>query len=98
LSDINTESQALLEAPDEEGLSLLENARRIYQATTDNIKINARIQAFRQAAENISEHTINLIVVFVLQTLLIPLIYLWGALQLLKYLIINPVPSPATEQ
>lgn len=70
----------------EEDLSLLENARRIYLTTTENFNIEERIRAFKEAAENISEHTINLIVIFVLQTLLIPLLYIWIILQLLKYL------------
>lgn len=88
LSDLNKQSEsAAAPMEDEEDLSLLENARRIYQSATGNIKINARIQAFKDAAENISEQTINLIVVFVLQTLLIPLLYLWVVLQLLKYLV-----------
>ena len=87
LSDLNKKSEAAAPAEEEEGISLLENARRIYQSTAGNIKINERIKAFKEAAENISEHTINLIVVFVLQTLLIPLIYLWVVLQLLKYLV-----------
>ena len=94
LNDLNSEPQVTAEAPEKEGQSILEQARRIYQSTADNIKINARIQAFKQAAEHISEHTINLIVVFVLQTLLIPLVYLWAILQLLKYLFTAPLPPP----
>ena len=87
LSDLNKQSEAAAPAEEDDDLSLLENARRIYQSTAGNIKINARIRAFKDAAENISEQTINLIVVFVLQTLLIPLIYLWVVLQLLKFLV-----------
>lgn len=97
LSNLNSESQATMEAPKEETQSVLEHARRIYQSAADNIKINARIQAFKQAAETISEHTINLIVVFVLQTLFIPLIYLWAVLHLLKYLCTAPMPPPARQ-
>lgn len=92
LSDLNSESQSAVEQAEDQDLSLLENARRFYQSATDNININTRIQVFRQAAENISEHTINLIVVFVLQTLLIPLIYLWAVLQLLKYVVTAAMP------
>ena len=94
LGDLNSESQVTVAAPEKEGQSILEQARRIYQSTADNIQINARIQAFKQAAEHISEYTINLIVVFVLQTLLIPLVYLWGILQVLKYLFTEPLPPP----
>jgi len=94
LGELNTQSQPGVELPDGEGISVLENARRIYQSTANRIKINARIQAFKQAAENISEHTINLIVIFILQTLLIPLLYLWVVLQLLKYVFTAPLPPP----
>ena len=94
LSDLNKQSQAeqaRTEDEDADERSLLENARRIYQSAAGNIRINARIQAFKVAAENISEQTINLIVLFVLQTLLIPLLYLWVILQLLKYLVTSDI-------
>lgn len=98
LSDLNADTRPAMETPDGEGMSVLESARRIYQSTADRIKINARIQAFKQAAENISEHTINLIVIFILQTLLIPLIYLWFVLQLLKYIFTAPLPQHVNQE
>lgn len=85
LGDINRKSQAGIQQSGE-NLSLFENAQRIYRSATDNINIEDRIVAFKAAAEKISEHTINLIVIFLLQTLIIPLLYLWFILQLLKYL------------
>lgn len=98
LSDINNESQADAAAGDEGKTSILENARRMFQSTAGNIRINERIKAFREAAEHISEHTINLIVVFTLQTLLIPLVYLWAVLQLLRFLVTAPMPAPEQRQ
>ena len=83
LGDLNSKTQS--EVQEEEGFSLFENARRLYRSTADRINIEERIRVFREAAENISEHTLNLIVIFVLQTLLIPLFYIWILLQLLKY-------------
>lgn len=43
-----------------------------------NLDANARLEALKQAAERITEQIINLIVIFLLQTLVIPLLLLWA--------------------
>ena len=71
----------------EGGGSLLDNAKRLYRSAADRINIEARIEALKQTAENISEHTINLIVIFVTQSILLPLLSLWLYLQLIKWIV-----------
>ena len=86
LSAINHDSQSRMNGSGGEN-TLLDNAKRLYRAAADRVNIEARIAALKQAAENISEHTINLIVIFVTQTLLLPLLFLWLFLQIIKWII-----------
>jgi hypothetical protein len=44
----------------------------------DNADVRARFEELKQAAEQATEHIIRLIVVFLLQTLVIPLLLLWA--------------------
>jgi hypothetical protein len=43
-----------------------------------NLDASARLEALKQTAERITEQIINLIVIFLLQTLVIPLLLLWA--------------------
>jgi hypothetical protein len=43
-----------------------------------SLDAGARLDALKQAAERITEQVINLIVIFLLQTLVIPLLLLWA--------------------
>lgn len=43
-----------------------------------NLDAGARLEALKQTAERITERVINLIVIFLLQTLVIPLLLLWA--------------------
>ena len=51
---------------------------------TPNGEIRARFEKLKQAAEQAVEHIIKLIVIFLLQTLVIPLLLLWGLTALAK--------------
>ncbi|WP_428609918.1 hypothetical protein [Sedimenticola sp.] len=82
IGEVNRELQPDL--PPAEDTSLLERAKRVYDSATKSIDLEARMAAFNQAAANISEHAINMIVVFLMQTVLFPLFSLWLLWQLLK--------------
>jgi hypothetical protein len=83
LQTINEETKPT--TPDADTDSFLTSARRAFETARSSVDINERINALKTAAANMSEHTINLIVVFALQTILFPLLFLWLALQVLKY-------------
>lgn len=68
-----------------EDTSLLEKARQFYRQATDAVDIEAYVKQYEQAAADASEQAINLIVIFVLQTIIFPLLFLWGIVQLLKH-------------
>jgi hypothetical protein len=53
-------------------------------AAIDSLNINKRIAKLEQSASDVTEHTINLIVVFTLQTILFPILFLWLALKLVR--------------
>lgn len=81
ISDLNRQTvpPATSEAP-----SWLDSAKRAYASAADAVNVERRIEAFKLAVADVSEHAINLIVVFVLQTILFPLLFLWLMVQALK--------------
>jgi hypothetical protein len=73
--------------------SLLGRAREWYQSTLQSIDIEATLQQYQQAAANVSEQLIQLIVIFVLQTVVLPLLFLWGIGRLLRHVMAVPLPA-----
>jgi len=69
---VATLTPPLPETPDKQGL--LENTRRWWSQNAD---VKTRFENLKQAAEQAIEHIIRLIVIFLLQTLLIPLLLFW---------------------
>lgn len=59
----------------EEGI--VEKARRLLNSTSQSMSINNQIAKYQQLATDTTKHAINIIVVFVLQTILVPLLFLW---------------------
>ena len=53
------------------------------QSTLDSMNIDKRVESLKQATERVTEHTISLIVVFTLQTILFPLLFIWLAMKLI---------------
>ena len=68
----------------EQELSLLEKTKRVYQSASDAVDVRKRIAALKTAATDLSEYAIDLIVVFVMETILFPLLFLWLIMQLAK--------------
>lgn len=62
-------------AGEDEGL--LERVKKAYLNTLDEIDLERRLKRYREAAANLSEQIVQLIVTFVVQTLLLPLLFLW---------------------
>lgn len=84
ISKINEEVQE--ERTQEEPDGLIERARDVYRAVKSSIDIDKRLDEYKVAAESISENTLSLIVVFMMQTLVFPLIFLFVLLGLLRRL------------
>ena len=66
------------------GGGFFDRARAGWRQALASVDIDARLEQYRAAAESISENTIRLIVVFVMQTVVFPLLFLyvvWGLLR-----------------
>lgn len=67
--------------------TVLEKIKDIYGSAAAAIDIDARIERYKLAASEATEHVINLIVVFVFQTILFPIVFLFVIYRLLKNLL-----------
>ena len=75
ISEISSEETQAYGTADEE--SLLEMAKRLMSSASINMSINDRIDKYKELAAEATRHAVNLIVVFVIQTILFPLLFLW---------------------
>jgi hypothetical protein len=76
--------------PPEESSSLRQKAKNIYQSMTSKFDFDGMLQDYKKSAEDVSEHAVNLIVVFLLQTILFPLIFLYVVYRAFRYLLLPP--------
>jgi len=68
--------------------TIVDMARRYYESATSQMDVQGHIERYKAAAAEASEHAINLIVIFVLQTLLLPLLFLWIIIRLFRHLML----------
>ncbi|MDX1335902.1 MAG: hypothetical protein R3312_08965, partial [Gammaproteobacteria bacterium] len=52
-------------------------ASQMVDSAAERLDIEGRMEGYKTAAEQAIDHTVNLIVVFVIQTILLPLFFLW---------------------
>lgn len=78
-----SEQQALPVAADQ---SLLERLGSAIDQSLDSINVKERLASFRDRVSNASEHIINLIVIFIMQTILLPLFFVWLLVEAMKFL------------
>lgn len=83
IGDINEEVMAERTS---EPSSLLERAKAVYDSALANVDIDRRLEEYRVAAESISENTIKLVVVFLMQTLVFPLLFMFILLGVIRRL------------
>ena len=74
IGDINSR---VIPSDDDLPDGIIDRARRAYRQALDQVDIEKRLDEYRQAAETISENTIRLVVVFLMQTLVFPLMFLY---------------------
>jgi hypothetical protein len=83
IGEINEEVHAVRTS---EPSTLLERAKAVYDSALANVDIDKRLEEYRLAAESISENTIKLIVVFLMQTLVFPLLFMFILLGVMRRL------------
>ncbi|MDQ1362704.1 MAG: hypothetical protein QG652_564 [Pseudomonadota bacterium] len=57
--------------------AMLDKLKRIYQSASDAVDMDARLDRIKQVATEMSERILDLMVVFIVQSLLLPLLFLW---------------------
>lgn len=65
--------------------NLLERAKKFVQSAGDGFSIKKKMAEYQEAASQASESAIELLVVFFVQTILLPLFFLWLAFKGAKY-------------
>ena len=73
-------------ASNTENQSVIERLGSMLDSSLESMNISDRLTRLRDRVSNASEHIINLIVIFVLQTIILPLVFLWMFIELLKML------------
>lgn len=85
IAQINKDDQSHL--PDIKKKSVWESAKAFYNSTSEMLDINQRVERYKQAATKTTQHIVNLIVVFLFQTLIIPLSFILIIYSLFKHII-----------
>jgi len=83
ISSMSKDSDAPIPSADE---GMLDKAKKWFNSATQAVDIEARIEQYKEAAADATRQTINLIVVFVIQTVIFPLLFLWIVYRFLKEL------------
>ena len=73
--------------------SIRQKAKNLYNSMTSKFDFDGMLQDYRNSAENVSEHAVNLIVVFLLQTIIFPLLFLYLVYRTFRYLLLPPRPQ-----
>ena len=67
--------------------TLWDDAKELYKSTANMLDINKKIKQYKLAAKETTYHIINLIVVFLFQTLIIPLAFIFMIYIAFKYIV-----------
>jgi len=95
LEQIRVEASAERVEDDED--NMLDAITRVWSSTVDSIDLSGRLKAMQTHAAEVIEHLIQLSVVFVLQTALMPIAFLWLFAQVAKKLFRPLKIKPAFE-
>lgn len=85
IGELNEKEQ--FNQPDVKKKSVWESAKAFYNSTSEMLDISKRIEKYKQAATETTHHVVNLIIVFIFQTIIIPLGFIFIIYKLLKYII-----------
>ena len=72
---------------DQDDPSFLDKAKQFYQSATRTFDIDGRIEQYKSAATETSKYAVNLVVVFVFQTIVFPLLFMMMLWQFAKSLL-----------
>lgn len=84
IDQLNKDEQ--MNQPDVKKKSVWESAKDFYNTTSKMLDISDRIEKYKKAAADTTQHIISLIVVFAFQTIIIPLLFVYILYLLSKYI------------
>jgi len=79
------------EQVDENEKGVLGNIKKYYKDTKETLKVNQRIQVLKRRLADYAKDTINLIIVFILQTVIIPIFVLWFFLKTIGFIALKDI-------
>lgn len=82
ITELSKESQAANKQV--EDVSLLDFISNNINAAIDSLDIDKRVEQLKIEADNLMSHIIDLIIVFTMQTIFLPLVFIWLSMKLLK--------------
>ncbi len=85
IGDINDE---VLVSQNATSSGLVNKAKELYRSAFKQINFDKRLDDYKKVAERISVNTIQLIVVFLMQTLIFPLLFIWLVYALVRHLFV----------
>ena len=85
IGQLNEDDQ--ISQPNVKKKSVWESAKDFYNSTSEMLDINKKVEKYKQAAAETTNNIVNLIVVFIFQTVIIPLLFLFIVYSLFKYII-----------
>jgi hypothetical protein len=65
---------------------VIDRLSAVFNNSINSLNVSARLNDLRDRVSSASEHIVNLIVIFVFQTIILPLVFLWLFAELLKLL------------
>jgi len=77
-------------ATENEDPGYLERLKDIYRSAGEKDGIKEKILFLKDKISDYAEYTIDLIIVFLIQTVMIPLVVLWGLIRLVRYIFGSP--------
>ena len=80
IEQINEENQSV--SADEQ--SLMERLGEMIDDSLESMQVGDRLKELKESASNAAEHIVSLIAIFVLQTILLPLLFVWLFIESLK--------------
>lgn len=69
---------------------LIDQAKEWLDSSVKQLDVAEKIAAYKKSAELASRNVINLITIFIVQTLLFPLLFLWALIKLCKLIVSKP--------
>ena len=81
---LNEQAEPEASKPPPGDASVLGRARRLYDSAVGAMGMDSLLERYEAAASDVAEQVVNLIVVFLVQTVLLPLLFLWATLRLLR--------------